>query len=323
MDIRAATPDDLPAIINLFRISLGEEGGVPEISFWVWKHHHNPFGKSPTLLAFEGDQLVGLRTFLRWRLRYQDELIQAYRAVDTATHPDFQGRGIFKRLTLDMVGSLEKDQPAIIFNTPNKLSRPGYLKMGWQVFGKTPLVVQPHPLHFLKNRLHSTNRKDNLVWPVNLEETWNAISNKYYQLFYNQITTDISFNFLQWRYLDIPGFTYFVHVDNLGSDNCILFYRLKLGMLRELRIADIFFNSPNPTLIKQCIKAVTKKHKPDVVTLLEDSSGLIKSLLPFGFIRVHRFGLPLTYRHVNSARFTELMASTNRLYLGAGSIEIL
>ena len=30
-----------------------------------------------------------------------------------------------------------------MFNTPNDQSRPGYLKMGWQVVGRVPIGVRP------------------------------------------------------------------------------------------------------------------------------------------------------------------------------------
>jgi GNAT superfamily N-acetyltransferase len=68
--------------------------------------------------------------------------INAVRAVDTATHPDWQGRGIFSRLTLGALDDLRDDGVDCVFNTPNDKSRPGYLKMGWQQVGKVPVSVR-------------------------------------------------------------------------------------------------------------------------------------------------------------------------------------
>ena len=67
----------------------------------------------------------------------------AVRAVDTATHPDLQGRGLFRRLTLLAVDELTADGTRFVFNTPNDQSRPGYLKMGWQSLGRAPVIVAP------------------------------------------------------------------------------------------------------------------------------------------------------------------------------------
>ena len=77
--------------------------------------------------------------FLRWRFTDGDGRPRsAVRAVDTATHPDHQGRGIFRRLTLGAVDELQADGVDFVFNTPNDQSRPGYLKMGWQAVGRVP-----------------------------------------------------------------------------------------------------------------------------------------------------------------------------------------
>jgi GNAT superfamily N-acetyltransferase len=142
--LRKAEPDDRPAIIELCRRSLGWKAGDPNEAFFAWKHDENPFGPSPTWVA-EDDTgtLVGLRTFLRWRFRRPDgTTINAVRAVDTATHPDWQGRGIFSRLTLGALDDLRDDGVDCVFNTPNDKSRPGYLKMGWHEVGKVPVSVR-------------------------------------------------------------------------------------------------------------------------------------------------------------------------------------
>ena len=84
------------------------------------------------------------RTFLRWEFaRSDDTRLRAVRAVDTATDPEFQGRGIFTRLTLHGVSELQEEGVAIIFNTPNAKSLPGYLKMGWKVIGRPRVCVMP------------------------------------------------------------------------------------------------------------------------------------------------------------------------------------
>ena len=70
-------------------------------------------------------------------------MLRAVRAVDTATDPDYQGRGLFTRLTLQAIDELRAEGVDFVFNTPNDQSRPGYLKMGWQVVGTLPTHVRP------------------------------------------------------------------------------------------------------------------------------------------------------------------------------------
>jgi GNAT superfamily N-acetyltransferase len=142
--LRKAEPDDRPAIIELCRRSLGWMADDPNEAFFAWKHDENPFGRSPAWVAEdESGVLVGMRTFLCWRFRRPDgTTFTAVRAVDTATHPDWQGRGIFSRLTLSALDDLRDDGVDCVFNTPNDKSRPGYLKMGWQQVGKVPVSVR-------------------------------------------------------------------------------------------------------------------------------------------------------------------------------------
>lgn len=142
--LRRATDEDRAGIIKLCRASLGWEEGDPNEAFFSWKHDENPFGVSPSWVAEAPDgSLAGLRVFLRWRFRDPSgATLQAVRAVDTATHPEWQGRGIFTKLTLGALPDLTDDGIDLVFNTPNDKSRPGYLKMGWSEVGKVPVGVR-------------------------------------------------------------------------------------------------------------------------------------------------------------------------------------
>ena len=142
--LRRATDEDRPRIIGLCRASLGWAEGDPNEAFFAWKHDENPFGPSPAWVAEAPDgSLVGLRVFLRWRFLAPDGTgLEAVRAVDTATHPQWQGKGIFTKLTLGAIPDLRGDGIDFVFNTPNDKSRPGYLKMGWSEVGRVPVGVR-------------------------------------------------------------------------------------------------------------------------------------------------------------------------------------
>src|SRR5690606_32239213 len=106
------------------------------------KHRRNPFGASPMWVAETDEGLAAVRAMMRWELAGPDgRVLRAVRAVDTATHADHRGRGLFRRLTLGAVESLTAEGVDLVFNTPNDQSRPGYLTMGWEVLGRVPLAV--------------------------------------------------------------------------------------------------------------------------------------------------------------------------------------
>jgi glycosyltransferase involved in cell wall biosynthesis/GNAT superfamily N-acetyltransferase len=161
--VRRATAADLPAILELCRKSLGWADGDWD-GFYRWKHCENPFGKSPTWVAEADGRIVGLRAFMRWRFDRDGRTVQAARAVDTATDPEFRGKRLFTALTLGALPELRAEGIDMVFNTPNTSSRPGYLKMGWQDVGRLPPVLRPMALRKLPAILQSRVPADH--WPV-------------------------------------------------------------------------------------------------------------------------------------------------------------
>lgn len=229
MQIRKSTPEDIPAIVELLRRSLGENLLPKSPELWNWKHVENPFGPSPVLLATEGGQLLGVRTFLRWDMANLETTLRACRAVDTAVHPDFQGKGIFTQLTLGLIEEIRNEGMDTIFNTPNAQSTPGYIKMGWEKAGKLPL--------FLGFRL-ATNSNSGIP-----DSNWKQISGLIEKLESStdrstDFSTHLKPGFLTWRYENCPLFPYYYLSD--GS-TFLLIFRIKEGKWgNEFRICDFF-----------------------------------------------------------------------------------
>ncbi len=143
LHLRRATDEDGPAVLGLLGSALGWGDDRRFAAFFAWKHRDNPAGASPAWVALDGDRIVGLRTFLRWELEGPDGAVRAVRAVDTATHPEYQRRGIFSRLTRLALEELVAEGVQVVFNTPNDRSGPGYLKLGWQKLGRLPVRFRP------------------------------------------------------------------------------------------------------------------------------------------------------------------------------------
>lgn len=143
MEIVRAEPSHEREILALATRTLGWDHDDRFRDLYRWKHDHNPVGPSPRWVALDGGRVVGFRVFLRWRFRRGARTAEAVRAVDTATDPDHQGRGIFRSLTTAAVDELTHDGVDFVFNTPNDQSRPGYLKMGWIDLGRPPVAIAP------------------------------------------------------------------------------------------------------------------------------------------------------------------------------------
>jgi GNAT superfamily N-acetyltransferase len=142
VSVRTFAVEDLPRVLDLLDASLGGgPAGRRPPEMFRWKHLDSPFGPSYMLVAECDERLIGLRALMRWRFTAGGTTIRAARAVDTATHPDYQGRGVFSLLTKAALEAVA-GEVELIFNTPNGKSGPGYLKMGWQEVGRVPVAVR-------------------------------------------------------------------------------------------------------------------------------------------------------------------------------------
>ena len=107
LEIRPFQEEDRTAVDGLLVRSMKRTEGLERFARLLrWKHEESPFGPSPAWVAVDDGEIVGYRAFLRWEFTGLDRTWRAVRAVDTATDPDHQGRGIFRLLTLQGIDHL-------------------------------------------------------------------------------------------------------------------------------------------------------------------------------------------------------------------------
>lgn len=264
MKIRKATEEEIPAMVEVLKASLGE-GDLPlSPSIWRYKHTENPFGRSLVYVAEEDHQLVGIRAFMRWEWQKQETVFRALRAVDTATHPHYQGRGIFKNLTMNAIDSAIEGNNDFVFNTPNEQSRPGYLKMGWEKVGKVKTGIQPSMNSFWKLEKQQTEyQKQKFASELEIQllcRDWNEIMKNENKLF-----TPKSENFLRWRYENCPLQKYNIVAT---TKFYIATYIKKRRRFKELRISECLYRSWETDFeeIQIIIRKLAKENGAQVIT---------------------------------------------------------
>lgn len=235
------TDAHLDEALNLFKTSLA---GDFSHSWFQWKHRENPFGNSLGLIAIENGAMIGIRFFMKWEFRRNDEILTALRPVDTVTHPSARGMGIFTKLTLEGLARFNAQEDHVVFNTPNKNSLPGYVKMGWK-----KLNDEYAHYYFLRNvftRLKGEIRIGNFATLDSVRVLHRAEDRTY--------TTNKSLAFIKWRY-QLPEYHYATYIQD--SISLVLIYKLiSVFGVRVLMVIDYLGTIDK---FEELLQAVAKK----------------------------------------------------------------
>jgi GNAT superfamily N-acetyltransferase len=303
LEIRRSTPDDRVEILALLATSLGREADPRYDALYGWKHEENAFGPSPAWVATDGTRLAGFRVLMRWEFLERGKVLRAVRAVDTATHPDFQGQGIFTKLTLHALDEL-RDDVDFVFNTPNDQSRPGYVKMGWQEIGRLPTAVRPTGLRGIPRiatarvpaeRWSSPSQAGDAAADV-LDDTA-ALERLLASLPEpTGARTRLSPEFLRWRYRT-PLLAYRAVVAPGGIDEGIAIFRIRArGSAREAALSAVIARGGDRGIEGRLTRSVARAADADYVIRLGGRVGA-----PGGMVRLPGQGPLLTWRALRAS----------------------
>lgn len=286
MRIREAIPDDISSILQVLKASLGEASSKKSEEVWNFKHIINPFGKSLVLVAEENSQIIGVRAFMRWQWNYNNKIYNAFRAVDTATHPDHQGKGVFKKLTLKALDIAKQNGEHFVFNTPNDQSRPGYLKMGWEEVEKIKLILVPTGLILSRNSERKyfkeiDENKGNEGWLHSVKQDQHTLQ------------TPLTREYLTWRYELNPLQEYLVKSNHQFF---LAAYIKKHKYFNEFRVSELIFDDSDKALRKIIRKELIYLAKCNGANFISLSE---KTNLNFNLGFKGNFGPMLVMKNIN------------------------
>jgi GNAT superfamily N-acetyltransferase len=275
--VRPYRDEDEPDVVALLSATLGGgPGGGRSPEFFRWKHLENPFGRSLLLLGEADGRVVGLRAFMRWRFQAGSRAVRAVRAVDTATHPEYQGRGVFSRLTTVALDELV-GQADLVFNTPNEKSLPGYLKLGWQAVGDVSVSVRVRrPVRFARGFRAA---KSEMVGPrptVKAEPAADILADgeRVEALLAaarpegDRLRTPRDLRYLRWRYGSAPLLDYRgIREERNGRLLGLALFRLgPRGKLWETRVSEVIFAPESPGTARRLLARVARAAAVDHLT---------------------------------------------------------
>ena len=297
IDLRPYAIEDEERVLECIVASLGGgPAGKRPPEFFRWKHYANPFGRSFIMLAEVERRIAGVRAFMRWRFRVGDRDLSAVRAVDTATHPDFQGQGIFSRLTLCALDALRVEGTDLVFNTPNQNSLPGYLKMGWTKVGQVPVWLGVRrPLRFVRRLRGETDVGTTLpmidaphaaevLRAPGLDALLDSAETQHLQ-FHTVRTAE----YLRWRYADAPLLDYRAVREERGDGTPVglaIFRVRPRGALWETTLSELIVRPDDVRTARRLLKRVRASARVDHVAChFMTGSAALSAARRKGFVR--------------------------------------
>lgn len=332
------TEDESPVLALIQEGMGGGQTGTRDKTFWQWKHFDNPFGQSISLVAesHTGD-IIGLRTFMRWRFKAANTTINAVRAVDTVTHPEYRRYGVFSALTRRAVEQVKQNGIDMIYNTPNDQVLPGYLKLGWNYVSLIrPMVKVINYPRFIAALVRSRNkpRASGQISPDEVFKNPLPTINEFLsdkkavgQLLDSQsknpaeyLCTDRFPDYLKWRYADHPYVDYRVlySVKNGVFSGCIVLRPSTRFGLKEVVIDELLFSKPDGKEATSLLRELRKNINADYVIAYFARDSFQRHILRRnGFYQVPAGGQNYTVNVLNSNLAVSPLALENwRLTLG-------
>jgi GNAT superfamily N-acetyltransferase len=308
IDIRPYEDADEAGVLGLLDDALGGgPAGRRTAELFRWKHVENPFGRSMMLVAEADGRIVGLRAFMRWRFLSGSRVLSAVRAVDTATHPDHQGRGIFSSLTREALEVLRVDTD-LVFNTPNDKSLPGYLKLGWVEVGTIPISLRvKRPVAFARGvrSVRSTEQPSRRAPEVHAAKAGVLLREgeavrelvEEARSVEARLHTPIDLPFLRWRYGDAPLLDYRAIGDRSGDRlRGMVFFRLRPRGERGARaVADVVTAPGDRSCARRLLRAAVASCRADhAMSIVPAGSSIRGAFARAGFVPSRRGVLLVT-----------------------------
>jgi GNAT superfamily N-acetyltransferase len=111
-----------------------------------WQYLQNPHGKVIGTDAFLGGELAAHYAVIPRRYLLGDQVFSAALSVNTATHPDHQGKGLFVKLATETYARAERQGVAFIVGVANAQSIGGFVRrLGFVELGQVRLGLLASP----------------------------------------------------------------------------------------------------------------------------------------------------------------------------------
>ena len=119
-------PDQLAAYSGLLNTTFGTDAFTPQAI--GWRYRDNPAGQVVGADAWDGERLAAHYVTCPLEARIDGAVVKGLLSLNTATHPDYQGRGLFTTLAERAYAQGAEAGYAFVIGVANANSTPGFLR---------------------------------------------------------------------------------------------------------------------------------------------------------------------------------------------------
>ena len=134
----------------------------------AWRYRDNPAGTVIGADAWDGERLAAHYVACPLEARIDGQIVRGLLSLNTATHPDYQGRGLFTQLAETAYGLGAAAGYAFVIGVANANSTPGFLRrLAFQDVGRLHagvLASLPKRFSIAPVQYQAAWREDLLAW---------------------------------------------------------------------------------------------------------------------------------------------------------------
>ena len=218
--IRKYRVGDEQAIVELLNIAFPR---WHSLEYWKWKYKRNPAGSPVIWLAEHDNKIVGHYGIIPVRMKVGNTYLTGSFACDAATHPKYQGRGVFSSIVNRCYADAAQNDLPMTYGFARYQLGPTYKRYEWRghicymihmikVLNWTPLLSRYIRNGFLIRTitriLGQMSRSESSDGGLKIErisrfderinEFWEEISKHF------KIIVERNQRYMNWRYVDHP-----------------------------------------------------------------------------------------------------------------------
>jgi hypothetical protein len=295
LEKRALNEDDLSQLVDVYFGCFNKKVGV---DYFKWKYFENPAGHIIGTVACDNGKVVALYGLIPDEYLVNNSKVIVYQAMDIMVHPDYQGMGLFTKLSIYTSIKIFQDFGDSYFvGYPGQTSYPAFTqKAGWQ--NPTNIRLQfTHKALFKTRTLFSKKVKFNAF-------AFDKMDERFDDFFAKKVLNDmpiqikITPTFINWRCFSLYTKEFHgVYFENEDGILGYVIYKMAENNRCFIHLVDALHNSDFVIILQAFCDYIFKLKQPSFLFAFEATNPkLIAAFRKNGFIYNPLNKGPFSYR---------------------------